>query len=201
MRILFPLIGLMGSLLACPATAASVELIEGLNRGILWAEFRGAGDRAVSGTVGRVNDVPVEVTVTAGTQFWAQAGGRQGQATIGSHQIDLQNVKVAQVALHTCCTNLGLPEAAPADVMIPVACPSAVMARLLSLPGIEQQPHMAVQAAVWVVANDPRPTEVRRVLRHEPQVGSQAFATEMIVAAGELLRQADLQPTRYRLFR
>jgi len=188
-------------LLASLCLAEPVDLIAGLNSGQLWAEFRGAGDRTVTGTVGRTGDAPLDVSIPAGTQFWAQAGGRQGQSTFGNRQIGLNDVKVAQVSLHTCCTNLGLPEAGPADVMVPVACPDTRLARLLGLPGIEGQPHMAVQAAVWAVANDSRRAEVWRALRQEPAVGSATFANEMVTLGADLMRQAGLTPESFRLFR
>jgi hypothetical protein len=188
-------------ILTAVVTAEPLDLITGLNNGQLWAEFHGAGDRAVSGVIGRTGPAPLEVNIPAGTQFWAQAGGRQGQATFGSRPVDLRDRQVARVTLHTCCTNIGLPEATAADLMLPVACPDVRLARLLGLPGLENHPHMAVQTAVWAIANDPRGSEVRRVVRKEPGVGSAAFASEMIAAASDLLRAAGLDPQGFRLFR
>jgi hypothetical protein len=188
-------------LLATAALAQPLDLIAGLNQGVLVAEFRGAGDRAVTGTIGRTGDAPLDVNIAPGTQFWAQAGGRQGQATFGSVPVDLTHTRLAQVTLHTCCTNLGLPDAKPTDLMIPVACPDPRLARLLSLPGIQSQPHMAVQAAVWAVANDATGYRIRQALRREPQVGSSTFAADMVTAAANLLRQAGLEPTAFRAFR
>ncbi|MCE5238924.1 hypothetical protein LLH23_10580 [bacterium] len=196
-----PLILSLVALAAGLCTAEPVDLIAGLNSGQLWAEFRGAGDRAVTGTIGRTGDAPLDVNIPAGTQFWAQAGGRQGQSTIGGRSFGLRDVKDVQVTLATCCTNLGLREATAADLMIPVACPDVRVARLLSLPGIDQQPHMAVQAAVWAIANDARPTAVRRALRAEPGVGCTAFADEMVGLAASLIRACGLEPGDYRLFR
>jgi hypothetical protein len=132
-RILF--IALPALLVTAVCYAEPIDLIAGLNNGQLWAEFRGAGDRAVTGTIGRTGEGPLEVNIPAGTQFWAQAGGRQGQTTFGNRPIGLQEVKVAQVTLRTCCTNLGLPEATADDRMIPVPCPDVRLARLLSQPG------------------------------------------------------------------
>ena len=187
-------------LLAVACAADPIDLIAGLNQGVLVAEFRGAGDRAVTGTIARTGDEPLTVTIPPGTQFWAQAGGRQGQANIGSRPVDLTDVRVAEVTLNTCCTNLDLPEARAGDVMIPVACPDARMARLLSLSGLESQPHAALQTAVWALANDPRSYEVRRVLRREPGLGASGYAGGIGTAAG-LLRQAGLEPKEFRLFR
>lgn len=180
--------------------AQPIDLIQGLNSGQLWAEFRGAGDRGVTGTIGRTGDDPLDVNIPAGTQFWAQAGGRQGQTGFGNQRIGLRDVKIAQVTLHTCCTNLGLPEATADDIMIPVAAPDMRLARLMSLPGIEQQPHMAVQAAVWAVANNARGYDVRRMVRREPGVGSE-HVNEVLDLAADLMRQAGLEPTEFRLFR
>jgi hypothetical protein len=125
----------------------------------------------------------------------------QGQTNLGGRQFGLRDVNSVQVALVTCCTNLGLPDAKPSDLMIPVACPDTRLARLLSLPGIEGQPHMAVQAAVWAVANDATGYRIRQALRREPQVGSPAFAAEMVTTAANLMRQAGLEPKSFRLFR
>ena len=66
--------------LAAVCHAQTIDLITGLNSGKLYAEFRGAGDRAVTGTIGRTGDTPLDVSIPAGTQVWAQAGGRQGRA-------------------------------------------------------------------------------------------------------------------------
>jgi len=188
-------------LVATACLAEPIDLIAGLNQGLLVAEFHGAGDRTVTGTIARTGDAPLEVNIPPGTQFWAQAGGRQGQTNVGGRQVGLTDVKAVQVALATACTNIGLPEAGPADVMIPVACPDARVARLLSLPGIEAQPHMAVQAAVWAVANDAPSYEVRWALRREPGVGSPAFASDMIATAANLMVAAGLEPRDFRLFR
>ena len=105
-----------------------------------------------------------------------------------------------QVTLASCCTNLGLPEASSDDIMVAVACPDTRLSRLMSLPAIEDRPHAAVQVAVWAIANNPRPNEVRRVLRQEPDAEA-AFADQMIVLAADLVRQAGLEPQEFRLFR
>lgn len=158
----------------------------------------------MSATIGRNGDVPLEVAIAPGTQFWAQAGGRQGQATIGQVPVDLTGRQVARLTLHTCCTNLGLPPATRADLMLPVPCSDGRMAALLGQPGIAGRPHMAVQAAVWALASDPSRRAVRRALLTEagvPRQERERFAAEMLAAAADLLRQANLAPEAYRLFR
>ena len=90
--------------------------------------------------------------------------------------------------------------------MIPVACPSPLMAALLSQPGITERPHMAVQAAVWAIANNSRALEVRRALRSEPGAGHNSaernqYAEAMLDVARQLLIAAGLEPTSFRLFR
>lgn len=206
MRILIALVGLLCCVAAWPVNAGSVDLIDGLNSGALWAEFHGAGDRAVSGTIGRTGDAPLVANIAPGTQFWAQAGGRQGQTTIGAVPVDLTGRRVATLTINTCCTNIGLPEATAADTMVPVSCPNPQLAALLSLPGIEARPHMAVQAAVWALANDPRGVTIRRALRAElPRTASQTeradFCSQMIALAEDLVRSAGLEPRDYHLFR
>src|SRR5512138_3735335 len=96
--------------LAIVGHAQTLDLIAGLNSGQLYGDFRGAGDRAVTGTIGRTGDAPLDVSIPAGTQFWAQAGGRQGQSTFGNRSFGLRDTKEVQVTLATCCTNIGLPE-------------------------------------------------------------------------------------------
>lgn len=206
MRMVLLLAGLVCCGAVWPLANGPMDLMDGLNTGALWAEFRGAGDRAVTGTIGRTGDQPLTANIAPGTQFWAQAGGRQGQTTIGAVPVDLSGQRVARITIHTCCTNLGLPEAGDDDVMIPVASPNPSLTRLLSLPGIEAQPHMAVQAAVWAVATDPRGQTIRRALRAElPRTSTQAargeFSSAMVALAQGLVQAAGLDPRQYNLFR
>lgn len=206
MRILLPLVGLLCSVCAWPVTNGPLDLIDGLNSGALWGEFQGAGDRAVTATIGRTGDAPVTANIAPGTQFWAQAGGRQGQATIGAVPVDLTGRRVATLTIHTCCTNLGLPPATAADAMIPVASPRSSLASLLSLPDIQSRPHMAVQAAVWALANDPRGMSIKRAIRAElPRTSTHAersqFTSEMVALAEQLVYAAGLNPRDYNLFR
>lgn len=206
MRTLIPLVGMLCCAAAWPLNNAPVDLIDGLNTGALWAEFHGAGDRAVTGTIGRTGDQPLTASIAPGTQFWAQAGGRQGQATIGAVPVDLTTRRVATLTLHTCCTNLGLPEATADDLMVPVAAPNPPLAALLSLPAIQSRPHMAVQAAVWALANDSRGMTIKRAIRAElPRTSTQAershYTAQMVALAEELVRAAGLNPRDYNLFK
>jgi hypothetical protein len=67
-RILF--IALPALLVTAVCYAEPIDLIAGLNNGQLWAEFRGAGDRAVTGTIGRTGEGPLEVNIPG----WRAAG-------------------------------------------------------------------------------------------------------------------------------
>lgn len=180
--------------------AQTLDLISGLNSGQLWAEFRGAGDRAVTGVIGRTIDAPLDVTVPAGTMFLAQAGGRQGQTTIGPRTFGLRETKIAQITLHTACTNIHLPAPTPQDIMIPVG-PEPRLARLLSLPGIETQPHAAIQAAVWAIMNNASASRVRQALRREPGIHTAEQMAAILGLAADLLRQGGMEPQQFRLFR
>lgn len=198
-------LGLAGAGFAA-APSESVDLLQALNSGKVWAEFHGAGDRAVTGTVERAEDGPTQLHISPGTQFWAQASGRQGQTNLGRIPIDLSQDRVAYLNIRTCCTNLGRPPATPEDVMVPVSCPDPRMATLLGLPGVTDRPHMAVQAAVWAIANNPRRSEVRLAVRTDPTAGTTSeersrFADEALAVAADLLQAAGLVPASFRAFR
>jgi len=201
-----PFLALVAPVLAATDAPPPVELLAALDSGQLSAEFHGAGDRMVTGTISRAEDGPQQAVIAPGTQFWAQLGGRQGQTNLGAVPIDLRDRMVATVSFPTCCTNLLLRAPTPQDIMIPVVCPDARLAALLGKAGITQVPHMAVQAAVWAIANDARAYDVRWVLLHEKAAGAthvqrSQWADAMVAQAGELLRSIGLEPANFRLFR
>ena len=191
--------------LAATDAPQAVGLLSALDSGQLRAEFHGAGDRMVTGVIARAEDGPQQAVIAPGTQFWAQRGGVQGQTNLGSVPIDLRDRLVAIVSFPTCCTNLLLPAPTPEDVMIPVVCPDSRLAALLGKPAIAQAPHMAVQAAVWAIANDARARDVRWVLLHQKEAGAtlaqrSQWADAMVAQAGDLLRSIGLEPASFRLF-
>lgn len=207
MRFTALVVGLVVLVAAGGATAEPlappVELIEGLQSGQIWAQFWGAGDTGVAGVVGRGEGGPSSVTVAPGTQFWAQASGRQGQTSLGSSRINLGGGSpYAQVWIPTACTNIGRPEPTAEDVMIASACPNEDMARLsrsLALEGIDRP---MVQVAVWAVANDPPARSLRRYLSEQVRLADGALtAGEIMHGAAELLRTSGLDPAAYRMFR
>lgn len=185
--------------------ATPVDLIDALNTGQVWAEFHGAGDRNVTGTVSRSDERPLSLQIAPGTQFWAQRGQRQGQTTLGSVPVDLTDVKTIRLTLETCCTNLNLPAATPEDIMLPVRCPDARLARVLSLPEIEAKPRLAVQTAVWAIANNPRRFDLRQALRSYPEAGKTSaersrFTDVTLSLAADLLQAAGLDPSAFRAY-
>jgi hypothetical protein len=192
--------------LAATDPAQPMDLLTAVDTGQVRAEFRGAGDSAVTGVVERLATGPTSLEIQPGTQFWAQAGGRQGQSTVGSVPIDLNEQRLAYVSFSTVCTNIGRPAPTPDDIMLPVASPDERMVALLSLSGIQARPHDAVQAAAWAVASNPRYYEVRAILASK--AGSDATATargayaeQMIALGADLARAAGLEPSQFRLFR
>ncbi len=202
MRSLIMVTAILALLLATVAAFGdppkTVTLLAGLESGDLWAEFKGAGDSAVAGVVSRIGTDPLIVQIDGGTQFLAQAGGRQGQNTLGTLSIDLTNVAIAQVTIPTACTNLGLPPATVTDVMTPVVCPDSRLARLACLPAISTTPRPAAQLAVWALTDNPRPRAVSGYL----QEMSAAGASEVLIRqASDLIVAAGLNPRRFRLFR
>lgn len=189
-------------LVAAEPVAPPVELIEGLQSGQIWAQFWGAGDTGVSGVVGRAEGGPGGVTVAPGTQFWAQASGRQGQTSLGSSRIDLGSSAYAQIWIPTACTNIGRPAPTAEDIMVPSPCPSRDMARLsrsLVLEGIHRP---MVQVAVWAVANDPPARALRRYLAEQVKLAEGSLtADDIMYGAADLLRISGLDPAAYRMFR
>jgi hypothetical protein len=192
--------------MAATDAARPMDLLTALDTGQVRAEFRGAGDSTVTGVIERLDSGPTSLEIQPGTQFWAQRSGTQGQSTIGSVPVDLNEQRLAYVSFSTVCTNIGRPAPTPDDVMLPVASPDERMVALLGLPGIRERPHDAVQAAAWALASNPRYYEVRTILA--TKAGSDvaptirgAYAERMIALAADLVRAAGLEPTQFRLFR
>jgi len=204
------IIGIMALLFACfqPAgVAATAELLEALDTGGIWAEFYGTGELGVDATIGRNPGGPSFVAIAPGTQFWAQAGGRQGQSTLGWVPVDLSTNAVAHLRIPTACTNINRRAPTPDDEMFATACPDDRMARLCAGVVTEQDHIDVVQLAVWAVANNPS----RRTLqRHEadmvdeeitnPQAREAAFE-KLLASTAKLLQRADLDPGAFRMFR
>jgi hypothetical protein len=193
---------------------ASVGLLEGLESGAIWAEFRGAGDSAVTGVIGRNTDAPLLVQIPPGTQFQAQAGGgrsgsggsgsRQGMAALGTTNVDLTRVASASVTLPTACTNLGLPEPTASDVMLARACPDDRMASVMTAAGNPQVSRPAVQVAAWAIANDPplwalQPFLGTIVSDQDPEAPAKRQA--IVQSAAGLLAEVGVDPAQFRMFR
>jgi hypothetical protein len=187
-------------------SGTTVDLLDALNAGDVRAEFYGAGDQAVTGYVERSAGGPLSLEISPGTQFWAQAGGIQGQTNLGRVPVDLSDTRIAWLTIRTCCTNIGLPAATPDDVMVPVRCPDQRLAKLLGLPQIGAEPQFGVQVAVWALANNPRRAQVWQVVRShemaaEAPEGRDAFAAASLGAGASLLRRIGLEPATFRMFR
>ena len=192
-------IALLVAALSCWGEAARVvELRAGLASGELWAKLHGAGDSQVAGVIGRTGTEPIIAQLNPGTQYQAQLGGRQGQLGLGALSVDLTTTAVAQVVIPTACTNLGLPEPTPKDVMMPVACPDAHLVRLASLPQTQTAPHAAAQLAVWAITDNPRASGVRGYLREMAAAGT---PDELAGTARQLLAACGLDPRGFRMFR
>lgn len=189
--------------LAAHAEQDSVDLLAAVESGQVWARFWGAGPSAVQGVVERSAYGPSSVTVSPGTQFWAQYRGTQGMTTLGSVRIDLSDRRVAQVQIPTACTNLGLRTPAPVDTMILASCPNRAMARLAAAIDRLGPPHPAAQLAVWAVANDP-PRVALAPFLHEvigpPRPEAASELDRLLSAAAMLLEEAGLEPAAFRMF-
>lgn len=219
----------MGCLVLLAGTAAAqlggMDLLTAMELGFVRAEFRGNGDSSVVGRIWGMASGPEEVTISPGTQFWAQlggfgagglggrgggygqlGGGRQGMGALGDNRIRLGEGRYAQVTIPTACTNIGLPPPTRRDIMIPVRCPDPRVARVASLYGQPGVHPAAVQVAIWAICNDPPTKPVIRYLQKmarattkaHPETGMTAEA--LLEQAANLLRTADVDPKLFVIF-
>lgn len=199
------LISLAG--VGAPTFAETADLLTALHEGSIWAEFHGTGELGVDATIGRNTGGPNFVAIPPGTQFWAQASGRQGQTTLGWVPIDLSRNAVASLRIPTACTNINRRAPTPDDQLFPEPCPDDRMARLCGVGDPARDDLNAIQLAVWAVANNP---SLRTIGRHEDDLVP-AEVTEpelrrrelqkLLDTAAALLEKADLRPTSFRMFR
>jgi len=202
-------VAVMGIAILCAQAGAepvapAVELVHGLQTGQVWAQFWGGGDMGVNGLIGRGDDGPGEVIIRPGTQFWAQTGGRQGQTSLGRSSVNLSGQNYRQVWIPTACTNINLRAPTQSDVMVASPCPNEDMERLSRSLVFSDAPRPMVQVAVWAVANDPRPTDMRlkRYITQQARRSRGALTPpDIIDGAAALLLDARLSPESYRMFR
>ena len=205
--------------------ARVVELRAGLDSGELWAQLHGAGDSQVAGVIGRTGNDPIIAQLDPGTLYQplvgglqgqlgglgggglqgqqggrqqAQGGGRQGQLGLSSLTVDLTTTAVAQVVIPSACTNLGVPEPTPQDVMVPTVCPDVRLVQLANLPQAQSAPHAAVQLAVWAITDNPRPPRMKEYLR---KMAAQGTRDGLAGMARELLAACALDPRGFRMFK
>ena len=201
--LLLPMLLLAGCMMAhAEALAPPVDLLEGLEEGQIWAQFWGGGDTGVNGVVSRGEGGPRGVRVSPGTQFWAQTGGRQGQTTLGSVNIDLSGQRYAQVWIPTACTNINRKAPTEKDIMYAYPCPDKDMERLSRSLTLHKPAQPIIQIAVWAVANDPPARQLGGYLRRQVRLLEGALTTQDIMTgAARLLEAAGLDPAGYRMFR
>ncbi len=201
---LIVVVGMLAGLGGVYGEEGTADLLVSLERGEVWAQFRGAGDAAIEGVVGRSPYGPRSLNISPGTQFWGQRPGIQGMTTLGSVNIDLSQRRLASVRIPAACTNIGLRTPTPADIMVPAACPDRRMARLTQVIASRRPPHPAAQLAVWAVANNPAPWQIHRYL-HEvvspEQPDAEAKRQKLLSTAENLLREAGLRSGQFRMFR
>lgn len=194
--------------LTLAATAAAqnqpLDLMQGLRTGQLWAQFRGAGDRSVSGVVGNNQPFGQRVSIPSGQQFYAQRPGLQGMMGLGSLQFDLGPQEARPVMLAAVCTALNLPSPTPEDIMIPVPCPDARLASVASVLDRRPVPQPVVQLAAWAISNNPPLFAIEGYLA-ETVPGTDYFAAlqrrEIVVQAADLLAEAGVAPAAFQMFR
>jgi hypothetical protein len=198
------LVLMIGIAAAADTLGPPVDLIQGLATHQIYAQFWGGGDLGVNGIIGRGQNGPAGVTVSPGTQFWAQLPGRQGQTGLGRTSLDLSTRRYAQVWIPTACTNINLQAPTETDVMLAAACPNQDMERLSSYLADNAAPRPSVQVAVWAVANDPPPMypALSQYILAQAQL-SEGKLTPLgiMTSAAGLMQAAGLMPTAYRLVR
>jgi len=190
------------------AMAAPVGLLEALGRGLVTAEFRGAGDSGVTGTLVRQTPEPLQVVVSPGTVFRVQfgGGGYQGISSFGTTPIDMSAYRVAHVFIPGGCANFGLRAPGPSELMVPGPPPNQRMARLAQAIAKEEPGHPAAQIALWAVANNVPKWAMRRyvartMLPHTSKVTIDARAAQLLGQAEGLIKKAGLEPKKFRAFR
>ncbi len=202
-------IGALGILVALPAEAEiepePVDLLDALGSGKIDATFYGNGDRSVKGRIRRTPFGPQKIFVAPGTQFWAQREDRQGMTTLGWVPIDLSRSHVEYVTIPTACTNHGLPAPTRYDRMNPVCCPEPRMAALSEQVGRMHPPHPVSQIAVWAIANNPEWEQIEGLIRADAEAETEEERAEIAEnwrrQAAHLMREAGLNPAKYRVFR
>jgi hypothetical protein len=200
--VMLPMAGLCGT-----ARAATTDLLQALQEGTISAEFRGTGDLGVDAVIGRNPGGPGFVTISPGTQFWAQTPRRQGMTTLGWVPVDLSSQSVVQLRIPTACTNINLRAPDAEDEMFPAPPPDLRLATLAGLVQPDEDNIHAVQLAVWAVANNaPRHAVLRQVeymldTDFVDDDARQAAFDALVPTAAALLHRASLEPTAYRLFR
>ncbi|MFP3903277.1 MAG: hypothetical protein ACLFWB_03430 [Armatimonadota bacterium] len=206
-RLLSAIVICLFVLTAAAVSASTMNLLDALNDGAVRADFRGTGDTGVDAIIERAAGGPDYVTVSPGTQFWAQRGGLQGQTTLGWVPIDVGADGIAHVQIPTACTNINLPAPTPDDAMWPEPAPSGDMMRLCSIIRPENHNPQVAQLAVWAVANDPSRQQLasheRDMITDEEASAAEreeAFDT-LLRSAAALLKKAGLQPRKFRMFR
>lgn len=188
---------------ACLAQTNSIDLFTGLKTGVLQAEFRGAGDSSVTGTIRSTNPQLTQLYIPGGSQFQGQQPGRQGMNSYQPQRFGLNSTGETKITVRTACTDIFLPAPTASDVMLPMPCPDERLARLASVVDARSAPQEAAQIAVWAIANNPPAAGLRdylqRVAPGVPVVADTKKRALMDTAAS-LLRDAGLDPAAFAMF-
>ena len=189
------------------SVAATVDLLQALDEGTIWAEFYGTGELGVDAVIGRNPGGPSFVTIAPGTQFWAQVPRRQGMTTLGWVPVNLSAQSVARLRIPTACTNINLRAPTADDEMVPTPPPNAQLARLCGVVSPAEDGIHAMQVAVWAVANNPPRHAIERQAIHmldseaTDDSARQALFDAILSDAAALLTRAGIDPKTYRMYR
>jgi len=183
--------------------AEQVDLLQALQRGEVWAQFRGWGQGAVRGTIGRSAYGPQQLSIGPGTQFQAQRRGTQGMMTLGQTRVDLRGRAIVQVTIPAVCMNLGWRTPTAGDIMVPAKYPNTSLASVAAAANRRRVAPPVVQLATWAVANNPRRAGIERYLDGvvaAVEAPPQLEKSRLLRQAADLLRAAKLKPADFRMF-
>jgi len=181
----------------------SVDLFTALRSGQISAEFRGAGESAVTGTIRSTDTRLSQLTIPPGTQFQGQIPGRQGMNSVQPQRFGLNPSGETKITIATACTDLGLPSPTLADIMNPMPCPDQRLSRIAGVVSARSVPAEVAQIAVWAIANNPPPGALQvylgRVVTGVPVV-AEPKRRELMGAVANLLTNAGLDPGSFLMF-
>ena len=143
-----------------PATV-TVELSEAVAEGLVQATISGDGLEDIEVTLRSISDLPLEVTILAGTMFEAQSAGVQDMVVIEQRTVSLKSrdsVLSRSVSVACATMELDVPGENDTFVMSNVPAPEDLV-KLLNLSDFHNETFRVKQFAIWTITDNPTPNE------------------------------------------